>query len=202
MMLTWCATAELKKSFKLFQIYSDADTIWDDDRNSCKSTCCSCIIPFHMHNLMSSEGISRCQLQQPISSVPVLARMKFSSNGYQLQILVFFLAVCLPQQSSRCIALTEHGHFSGSSKQIHFFSLWMFISDRDGIINLQVPTSQEAADMDDNRPMALPWPFFSVLRRLNQRRPWPGVSLPISFCCIAIALTTLSTSASLVSMTA
>jgi hypothetical protein len=82
------------------------------------------------------------------------------------------------------------------------FSRWMFISDRDGIINLhQVPTSQQAADIGDNRPMALPWPFFSVLRRLNQRRPWPCVSLPISFRCIALALTTLITSASLASMT-
>ncbi len=46
MMLTWCATAALKQSFKLFQIYSYTDTIWDDDRNSCKSTCCSCIMLF------------------------------------------------------------------------------------------------------------------------------------------------------------
>ncbi len=46
MMLTWCATAALKKSFKLFQISSYADTSWDDDRNSCKSTCCSCIMLF------------------------------------------------------------------------------------------------------------------------------------------------------------
>ena len=60
-----------------------------------------------------------------------------------------------------------------------FFSRWMFISDRDGIINLhQVPTSQQAADIDDNRPMALPWPFFSVLRRLYQHRLRPGLSLP------------------------
>ena len=71
-----------------------------------------------------------------------------------------------------------------------FFSRWMFISDRDGIINLQVPTSQQVADIDDNRPMPLPLPFFSVLRRLNQHRPWPGVSLSISFRCIALALTT------------
>jgi hypothetical protein len=86
MMLTWCATAALKESFKLFQIYSfsdlHADTSWDDDRNSRKSTYSSCIMPFHMHSLMSSEGISRCQLQLPILSVPVLARKKFSSNGY------------------------------------------------------------------------------------------------------------------------
>ena len=61
------------------------------------------------------------------------------------------------------------------------FFRWMFISDRDGVINLQVPTSQQAADIDDNRPMALPWPFFSVLRRPYRRRPWPDVSLPISF---------------------
>ena len=72
----------------------------------------------------------------------------------------------------------SNGHFSGRSKQIHFFSRWMFISDRDGVINLQVPTSQQAADIDDNRPMALPWPFFSVLRRLNQHRLRPGLSLP------------------------
>jgi hypothetical protein len=78
MMLTWCVTAALKESFKLFQIYSYADTSWDDDRNSRKSTYSSCIMPFHMHSLMSSEGISRCQLQHPILSVPeqvpVLAR--------------------------------------------------------------------------------------------------------------------------------
>ena len=43
------------------------------------------------------------------------------------------------------------------------FSRWMFISDRDGIINLQVPTSHQVADIDDNRLMTLPWPFFSVL---------------------------------------
>jgi hypothetical protein len=80
-----------------------------------------------------------------------------------------------------------------------FFSLWTFISDRDGIIklqvptsqqaadiddntiNLQVPTSQQAADIDDNTPMTVSWYFFSVLRRLNQHRPWPDVSLPITF---------------------
>ena len=46
MMLTWCATATLKQSFKLFQIPSYADASWDDDRNSFKSTCCSCIMLF------------------------------------------------------------------------------------------------------------------------------------------------------------
>ena len=46
MILTWCAPATLKQSFKLFQISSYADTSWDDDRNSCKSTCCSCIMLF------------------------------------------------------------------------------------------------------------------------------------------------------------
>ena len=35
------------------QIYSYADTSWDDDRNSCKSTCSSCIMQFHMHSLMT-----------------------------------------------------------------------------------------------------------------------------------------------------
>ena len=39
------------------------------------------------------------------------------------------------------------------------------------------PTSQQAADIDDNRPMALPW-LFSVLRRLYQHRLRPGLSLP------------------------
>jgi hypothetical protein len=46
--------------------------------------------------------------------------------------------------------------------------------------------------------------FFSALRRLTERRTWPGVSLPISFRCIALALTVLtvlSTRAGLVSMT-
>jgi len=38
-------------------------------------------------------------------------------------------------------------------------------------------TSQQAADIDDNRPMALPW-LFSVLRRLYQHRRRPGLSLP------------------------
>ena len=115
MMLTWCATAALKKSFKLFQIYSDTDTIWDDDRNSCKSTCCSCIMPFHIHSLMSSEGISRCQLQQPISSVPLLARMKFSSNGYQLQILVFFFWQCVYPSSLRDASLSQS---MGTSQEV------------------------------------------------------------------------------------
>ncbi len=145
MMLTWCAPAALKEIFQTFPDLLIRRYNWDDDRNSCKSTCCSCRMPFHMHSLMSLDGLLRCQLQQPILSVPVLACKTFSSNGYQLQILVF-LAMCLPQQPSRCIALAEYGHFSGRSKQIHFFSRWMFISDRDGIINLhQVPTSQQAA---------------------------------------------------------
>ena len=94
MMLTWCATATLKQSFKLFQIPSYADASWDDDRNSSKSTCCSCRMPFHKHSLMSLNGLLRCQLQQPILSVPVLARKTFSSNGYWLQILVL-LAICV-----------------------------------------------------------------------------------------------------------
>ena len=40
MRLTWCASAALKKGFKLFQIYSYTDTSWADDKNSRKSTCC------------------------------------------------------------------------------------------------------------------------------------------------------------------
>ncbi len=58
MMLTWCATAALRTSFKLLQIYSYTDTSWDDDRNSCKSTCSSCITPFHMHSLMSPDALA------------------------------------------------------------------------------------------------------------------------------------------------
>ena len=58
MTLTWCATAALRTSFKLLQIYSYTDTSWDDDRNSCKSTCSSCITPFHMHSLMSPDALA------------------------------------------------------------------------------------------------------------------------------------------------
>ncbi len=61
-----------------------------------------------------------------------------------------FLAICVypaafqMHRSCRAWALLKR------SKQIHFFSRWMFISDRDGIINLhQDPTSQQAADIDD-----------------------------------------------------
>ena len=91
--------------------------------------------------------------------------------------LVFFGNLSTPvvfemHRSHRAWALPR------KSKTNSLFSLWMFISDRDGIINLQVPTSQQAADIDDNRPMALPWSFFSVLRRLNQHRLRPGLSLP------------------------
>lgn len=82
MMLTWCATAALKESFQTFPDLLIRRYSWDDHRNSCKSTCCSCRMPFHMHSLMSLDGLLRCQLQQPILSVPVLARKKFSSNGY------------------------------------------------------------------------------------------------------------------------
>ncbi len=82
MMLTWCATAALKESFQTFPDLLIRRYSWNDDRNSCKSTCCSCRMPFHMHSLMSSDRLLRCQLQQSILSVPVLARKKFSSNGY------------------------------------------------------------------------------------------------------------------------
>ena len=70
------------------------------------------------------------------------------------------------------------GTSQAGQNKFTFFPRWMFISNRDGVINLQVPTSHQEADIDDNRPMALPWPFFSVLRRLNQHRPWSGLSLP------------------------
>lgn len=82
MMLTWCATAALKESFQTFPDLLIRRYSWDDHRNSCKSTCCSCRMPFHMHSLMSLDGLLRCQLQQPILLVPVLARKKFSSHGY------------------------------------------------------------------------------------------------------------------------
>ena len=45
--LTWCASAPLKKGFKLFQIYSFADTSWVDDKNLARvlvATLYSCII--------------------------------------------------------------------------------------------------------------------------------------------------------------
>jgi hypothetical protein len=56
----------------------------------------------------------------------------------------------------------------------------MFISDRDGIINLhQDPTSPKVVDVDDNRPMTMTCSFFSVLRRLYQHRPCLDLTLPI-----------------------
>jgi hypothetical protein len=108
MMLTWCATAALKKSFKLFQIYSDADTIWDDDRNSCKSTCCSCIMPFHIHSLMSSDAISHSQLNvlgrnfaMSTSAADLIGTFACAHEVQFKWILAadlgFFLAMCLPQ---------------------------------------------------------------------------------------------------------
>jgi hypothetical protein len=107
MMLTWCATAALKKSFKLFQIYSDADTIWDDDRNSCKSTCCSCIMPFHIHSLMSSDAISHSQLnvlgRNFAMSTSAADLIGTCACAHEVQFkwilaadLGFLLAMCLP----------------------------------------------------------------------------------------------------------
>jgi len=46
-MVRFSAIASLKKGFKLFQIYSFADTSWADDKNSRKST--SCYLVF-VHN--------------------------------------------------------------------------------------------------------------------------------------------------------
>ena len=60
MMLTWCATAALKESFQTFPDLLIRRYSWDDHRNSCKSTCCSCRMPFHMHSLMSWNGLLRC----------------------------------------------------------------------------------------------------------------------------------------------
>ena len=60
MMLTWCATAALKESFQTFPDFLIRRYSWDDHRNSCKSTCCSCRMPFHMHSLMSWNGLLRC----------------------------------------------------------------------------------------------------------------------------------------------
>jgi hypothetical protein len=45
--ITWCASTTLKKGFKFFQMYSYADTIWEDDKNSRKSTCCDLVF---VHN--------------------------------------------------------------------------------------------------------------------------------------------------------
>jgi hypothetical protein len=76
-------------------------------------------------------------------------------------------------------ACAQDVQFKFRSKKMHLFSRWMFISDRDRIINLhQVPTSQQAADIDENRPMALPWSVFSFLRRPHQHRLRSGLSLP------------------------
>jgi hypothetical protein len=82
MMLTWCVTTTLKESFQTFPDLLIHRHSWDDDRNSCKSTCCSCRMSFHMHSLMSSDGLLQCQLRQSILSVPVLVRKEFTSNEH------------------------------------------------------------------------------------------------------------------------
>ena len=174
MTLTWCATTALKESFKLFQIHSYTDTSWDDDRNSRKSTCCSYIMSFHMQSLMSSDGLLWFQLQQPIVSVPVLPRKK---SSVQMDIVCRSWFIFFGNVSTPVVFKMNHSHGGWTLlrqvKTNSLFSRWMFISDRDGIINLH----QVSTDIDDNRPMALSWSFFSVLRRLNQHRPCPGFSL-------------------------
>ena len=178
-MLTWCATAALKESFQTFPDLLIRRYSWDDHRNSCKSTCCSCRMPFHMHSLMSLDGLLRCQTSAADLIGTCACAQEVQFKWILVADLGFSWHVSTPVTFEMHLSRRAHGHFSGRSKQIHFFSRWMFISDRDGIINLhQVPTSQQAADIDDNRPMALPWPFFSVLRRLYQHRLRPGLSLP------------------------
>jgi hypothetical protein len=61
----------------------------------------------------------------------------------------------------RRIALAQHGHFAGRSKNIHL--RWIFISEfiRDGILKLhQVRTTNwQVADIGKD----LPWPLFCAL---------------------------------------
>ena len=199
MMLTWCVTSALKKSFKLFQIHSYADTSWDDDRNSRKSTCSSCIMPF------SHAQLNVRIIAMSTSAADLIGTCACAQEVQFKRILDADLVFCQyasTQQSSGCIALAEHGHFSGRSKQIHFFLAGCLSQIEMGLSTFIkfLPHSKRLIQMTMDT-MGLPWSSFSVLRRLNQRRPWPGVSLPISFRCIALALTTLSTSESLVSMT-
>ena len=55
------------------------------------------------------------------------------------------------------------GTSQAGQNRFTFFSRWMFISDRDGIINLhQVPTSQQAADIDDNGHYGFALAFLST----------------------------------------
>ena len=153
-----------------------------------------------MHSLMSSDGL----FAMSTSAVDLIGTCACAQEVQFKRILASDLGfgnMSLPSSLRDASLLQSMGTSQAGQNKFTIFSR-MFISDRDGIINLhQVPTSQQAADIDDIDTMALPLPFFSVLRRLNQRRPWPCVSLPISFRCIALALTTLITSASLVSMT-
>ncbi len=60
-----------------------------------------------------------------------------------------------PPSSLRDVSLSQRmGTSQVGQNKFTSFPRWMFISDRDGIINLhQVSTSQQEADIDDNRPM-------------------------------------------------
>jgi hypothetical protein len=160
------------------QIYSYADTSWDDDRNSCKSTCSSCIMQFHMHSLMTDY----CDVN-------------FSSRSYRY--------LWLRARSSVQMDISCRSWFFGNMRLVVFemyrsCSAWALfrrvITDSLFSPSLYVylesrwdyqPSSSSYLTASDwyrwHRTMALPWPFFSVLRCLNQHRPWPGVSLTISF---------------------
>ena len=165
MRLTWCASAALKKGFKLFQIYSYADTSWADDKNSRKSTCCYLVFvhnaAFSWRSFMSpivamstseAELIGACACAQEIQ----FSRKLAAELGFRQ-----YAPTPLFEDNTGCIALAEHGHFAGRSKHIHL--RWMFISEfiRDGILKLhQVPTTQQVADIGTK---ALPWPLFCAL---------------------------------------
>ncbi len=90
MRLTWCAST-LKKGFKLFQIYSYADTSWADDKNSRKSTCCYLVF---VHNAAfswpgSCLRLLWCLLPKMSSLELVLVLKRFNSVGNYLLNLDF-----------------------------------------------------------------------------------------------------------------
>ena len=163
MMLTWCATAALKKSFKLFQIHSYADTSWDDDRNSRKSTCSSCIMPFS-HAQLNVLGRIYCDVIFSCRSYRYLCLRARSSVHTDISCRSCFLAICVctvvlgMHRSRRAWALLRQ------VKTNSLFARWMFISDRDGIINFHpVPTSQQVADIDDNGHYGFALAFLQCL---------------------------------------
>ena len=96
MMLTWCVTAALKESFQTFPDLLIRRYSWDDHRNSCKSTCCSCRMPFHMHSLMSETDY--CDVNFSSRSYRYLCLRARSSVQMDISCRSwFFLAMCLPQ---------------------------------------------------------------------------------------------------------